>query len=291
MPNPVPSPVHSSAPNLAPSLAPSLPASARLSINRCNLPAVILGGLTYQAHPVSLEIDGIRAFHQDLFDVLEPLQHHRERAERFVDYMAVHFCLDELEEAGLSPGRVRKSRRNANYLRMVRGWSFDSDGREGAVLKHWVETRFGLLARHHGGPLDGRDSDAYHRYLIEGSKGLYATNALEAQLDLLYTYCQYELTRAHPAQPHLTLYRGINRIDEHEVLERGGDRRYRVLLNNLNSFTSARERADEFGDYILEARVPLPKILFYNSLLPGMLKGEDELVVIGGVYEVAISTF
>ncbi len=37
--------------------------------------------------------------------------------------------------------------------------------------------------------------------------------------------------------------------------------------------------------------MPLPKILFYNSLLPGMLKGEDELVVIGGVYEVAISTF
>ena len=275
----------------APSLAPTLPASARLSINRCNLPAVILGGLTYQAHPVALEIDGIRAFHQDLFDVLEPLPHHRERAERFVDYMAVHFCLDDLEEAGLSPGRVRKSRRNANYLRMVRGWSFDSDGREGAVLKHWVETRFGLLARHHGGPLDGRDSDAYHHYLAEGSKGLYATNALEAQLDLLYTYCQYELARAHPDKTHLTLYRGINRIDEHELLERGGDGRYRVLLNNLNSFTSARERADEFGDYILEAHVPLPKILFYNSLLPGMLRGEDEVVVIGGVYEVAISTF
>jgi NAD+--dinitrogen-reductase ADP-D-ribosyltransferase len=35
------------------------------------------------------------------------------------------------------------------------------------------------------------------------------------------------------------------------VLERGGDGRYRVLLNNLNSFTSVRERADEFGDYIL----------------------------------------
>jgi NAD+--dinitrogen-reductase ADP-D-ribosyltransferase len=287
----MPNPATSSAPNPVPSPAPTLPASARLSINRCNLPAVILGGLTYQAHPVPLEIDGIRAFHQDLFDVLRPLAHHRERAECFVDYMAVHFCLDDLEEAGLSPGRVRKSRRNANYLRMVRGWSFDSDGREGAVLKHWVETRFGLLARHHGGPLDGRDSDAYHHYLVEGSKGLYATNALEAQLDLLYTYCQYELALAHRDITHLALYRGINRIDEHEVLERGGDRRYRVLLNNLNSFTSARERADEFGDYILEAHVPLPKILFYNSLLPGMLRGEDEVVVIGGVYEVAISTF
>ncbi|ESQ16380.1 MAG: hypothetical protein N838_26610, partial [Thiohalocapsa sp. PB-PSB1] len=192
---------------------------------------------------------------------------------------------------GLSSGRVRKSRRNANYLRMVRGWSFDSDSREGAVLKHWVETRFGLLARHHGGPLDGRDSDAYHHYLVEGSQGLYATNALEAQLDLLYTYCQYELARQYPDELHRSLYRGINRIDEHEVLERGGDGRYRVLLNNLNSFTSDRERADEFGDYILSARIPLTKVLFYNSLLPGMLKGEDEFVIIGGVYEVAISTY
>jgi NAD+--dinitrogen-reductase ADP-D-ribosyltransferase len=126
--------------------------------------------------------------------------------------------------------------------------------------------------------------------LVEGSRGLYATNALEAQLDLLYTYCQYELTRQHPDETHLTLYRGTNRIDEHEVLQRGDDGCYRVLLNNLNSFTSARERADEFGDYILAAEVPIPKILFYNSLLPGMLKGEDEVVVIGGVYEVAIGT-
>jgi NAD+--dinitrogen-reductase ADP-D-ribosyltransferase len=269
----------------------TLPRGALLPINRCNLPAVILGGLTFQVHPVPLEIDGIRSFHRDLFALLAPLGAHRERAERFVDYMAAHFCLDALEDAGLSPGRVKKSRRNANYLRMVRGWSFDSDGREGAVLKHWVETRFGLLARHHAGPLDGRDSDAYHRYLVDGSKGLYATNALEAQLDLLYTYCQYELIRQHPDETHLTLYRGINRIDEHEVLERGGDGCYRVLLNNLNSFTSVRERADEFGDYILEAEVPLPKVFFYNRLLPGMLKGEDEFVVIGGVYEVGISTF
>ena len=76
----------------------------------------------------------------------------------------------------------------------------------------------------------------------------YAATALAVD-----TYCQYELTRQHPDETHLTLYRGTNRIDEHEVLERGGDRRYRVLLNNLNSFTSARERADEFGDYILAA--------------------------------------
>ena len=57
----------------------------------------------------------------------------------------------------------------------------------------------------------------------------------------------------------------------------------------LNSFTSNRERADEFGDYIPRVEVPLPKIFLFNQLLPGMLKGEDEYLVIGGLYEVAIS--
>lgn len=317
MPPRQPQPQHSGSPSLA--------ANARLPINRCNLPAVILGGLAYQAHPIALEIDGIRAFHQDLFRLLAPIEHARERAERFVDYMAAHFCLDDLEAAGLAAERVKKYRRNANYLRMVRGWSFDADGREGAVLKHWVETRFGLLARYHAGPLDGADPDAYHLYLAQGAKGLYATNALEAQLDLLYTYCQYELVRQHPEETHLTLYRGINRVGEHEMLaakptagpgfgsESAAQSRTegdgteagqgtdslcsgsamassrRVLLNNLNSFTSNRERACEFGDYILETQVPLPKVFFFNGLLPGMLKGEDEWVVIGGVYEVGMS--
>lgn len=273
-----------------PAADPSLPASARLPLNRCNLPAVILGSLTYQRHPVPLEIDGIRAFHADLFALLGPIPDQRERASRFVDYMTVHFCLEHLEDAGLTPEQRGKKRANANYLRLVRGWSFDSDGREGAVLKAWTETRFGLLARHHRGPLHGRDSEAYQNYVQEGSHGLYGTNALEAQLDLLYTYGQYELALAHPRGTHLRLYRGINRIDEHEVLGRAAGGSHLVLLNNLSSFTQNRDRADEFGDYILSVEVPLPKVFFYNRLLPGMLKGEDEVVVIGGVYEVGIGT-
>jgi NAD+--dinitrogen-reductase ADP-D-ribosyltransferase len=174
---------------------------------------------------------------------------------------------------------------------MVRGWAFDSDGREGAVLKNWVETRFGLLARHHAGPLGDRDSDARHAYTCQAAAGIYATNAVEAQLDLLYTYCQYELSLQYKETPHLTIYRGINRIDEHEVLDQPRRGVYRVLLNNLSSFTSNRERADEFGDYILEVAVPLPKVFFFHRLLPGMLKGEDEFVVIGGLYEVRITAF
>jgi NAD+--dinitrogen-reductase ADP-D-ribosyltransferase len=63
-----------------------------------------------------------------------------------------------------------------------------------------------------------------------------------------------------------------------------------ALLNNLNSLTSERERASEFGDFILDVEVPLPKVFFYHRLLPGLLKGEDEFMVVGGVYEVGTST-
>lgn len=269
---------------------PTLPASARQPINRCNLPAVILGSLSFQRHPVALEIDGIRDLHAGLFQMLNGLPEPLDRAQRFMDYMTVRFLLDEPEEAGSMPNGTKPARIKANYRRLVRGWSFDSDGREGAVLKRWVESRFGLLARHHAGSLLDRHSDGYQRYLYEGSRGLYATNALESQLDLLYAYCQYELARTQPEQTHVSLYRGINRIDEHEILERADRSRYRVLLNNLNSFTRERERADEFGDYILEVAVPLAKVFFYNQLLPGLLRGEDEYVVIGGVYEVRMST-
>jgi len=262
-----------------------LPRNACLPINRCNLPAAILGGLTFQHHPALLLLDGVAELHPNLFPLLDPLAEPAERAQRFMDYMTVHFRLEALEEAGLSPGRP-KLRGRADYLRMVRGWAFDPNSREGAVLKAWVESRFGLLTRYHGGLLDDRAQESYERFLEVCSRGLYNTNALEAQLDLLYTYCQYELRRQQPEWAHLTLYRGFNRFSEDQMLTRLDRRRWIVLLNNLSSFSVQRERAEEFGDHLLRVRVPLSKVFFYNRMLPGMLKGEDEYVVIGGIYEV-----
>jgi NAD+--dinitrogen-reductase ADP-D-ribosyltransferase len=264
--------------------APSLPAYARLPINRCNLPAVILGSLTFQRHPAPLVLDGVAECHAGIFRQLDGVPERAERARLFRDALAAYFCLDHLEDAGCDD-RSRK-RAKANWLRVLRGWSFDADGREGAVLKAWVESRFGLLARFHGEPLRDFSAPAYRRYQEMRAAGLYGTNALEAQLDLIYSYCQYEFARA-AAGPLLTLYRGINRLAEHEVLSSKG-RRQAVLFNNLTSFTTSRERAGEFGDYILEASVPSAKVFFHCGLLPGVLKGEDEFLVIGGAYEVGI---
>jgi NAD+--dinitrogen-reductase ADP-D-ribosyltransferase len=266
---------------------PSLPRSARLPINRCNLPAVVLGGLTYQQHPSPLLIDGVAELHADLFRRLNAAAPEA-RAEVFRDYLTVHFQLEWPEQMGFTGHK--KSRTKANYIKMIRGWSFDSDSREGAVLKGWVESRFGLIPRYHGQPLRDPGSDAYIRYMEMRSQGLYGTNALEAQLDLVYSFCQLELARRHPAARHVTLYRGVNRMADHEVLAKGARGHHVILLNNISSFTHSRERACEFGDYILAVEIPLTKIFFHCGLLPGVLQGEDEFLVVGGAVNVTLST-
>lgn len=265
----------------------TLPRAARLPINRCNLPAVVLGGLTFQRHPSPLLLDGVAELHRDLFARLDAAPA-AARGEVFRDYMTVHFQLEWPEQMGFAG--QKKGRIKANYIKTLRGWSFDTDSREGAVLKGWVESRFGLTPRWHGQPLRDSGGEAYRRYLEMRARGLYGTNALEAQLDLVYTYCQYELARRHAAARHVTLYRGINRLGDHEVLAEGAQGYHVLLLNNLNSFTCSRERACEFGDYILAVEVPLVKILFYCGLLPGVLQGEDEFMAIGGVAEVSLAT-
>ncbi len=269
----------------------SLPRQARLPINRCNLPAVVLGSLTFQQYPTPLLLDGVAELHRDLFRRLNTAAPEA-RAEVFRDYLTVHFRLERPEEMGMS-GELRsqqKNRAKANYVRMIRGWSFDSDSREGAVLKGWVESRFGLMPRYHGQPLRDPSGDAYRRYQEMRSHGLYGTNALEAQLDLVYAFCQQELTLRHPGARHVTLYRGVNRMADHEVLEKHEGGRHVILLNNISSFTHSRERACEFGDYILAVNIPLTKIFFHCGLLPGVLQGEDEFLVIGGVVDVTLST-
>ena len=263
---------------------PTLPGNARLPINHCNLPPVILGSLSFQRHPVALVLDGVRELHKQLFDLLDGLATHEARAQQFMDYMVVQFRLHQLEDAGLDG---EGSRGKANYLRLIRGWLFNPDGREAAVLKGWVESRFGLLPRYHGGPLLGYDNPNYQAYLAARAEGLYGTNALEAQLDLLYSYCQYELARLYDAQQRLHLYRGINQLDGFDVLTQLDKHRAIVLLNNLNSFSLDRERAGEFGDTLMEADIPWQKVLYYSRLFPGMSIGEDEYLVIGGVCEIS----
>ncbi|TNE77649.1 MAG: NAD(+)--dinitrogen-reductase ADP-D-ribosyltransferase [Gammaproteobacteria bacterium] len=280
--------MHSNPSTVSPCGHATLPAFARSPINRCNLPAVILGGLTFQQQPTALAIDGVHDLHKQLFQSLETINDPETRALHFRQYMCSAFLLDHADRAGADPEQ-RLRRDKADYLKLLRGWMFNADSVEAAVLKHCVESRFGLRPRNHRGPLRDYSGENYTAYLADVSRGLYNANALEAQLDLLYSFCQYELGRRFQGQSHWLLYRGVNRVEDHDVLARSDDEYYLLLLNNLNSFSGEREHSDTFGDHILETRVPGPKLLYFPNLLPDVLKGEQEYLVIGGVYRAYVS--
>ena len=112
------------------------------------------------------------------------------------------------------------------------------------------------------------------------------------QLDLLYEYCQFIVQRfGLPSKDWVTLWRGVNRYDEPTVTEsRLGKGLCLVKLNNLVSFTTSRERADEFGDWILKVKVPVVKLLYFPGLLAKpLLSGEEEVLALGGYYLVNAS--
>jgi len=257
-------------------------------MNLCSLPPWAIASRHFNRHPQPLEIQGVRHANRLLFERLERLDEPAARGAQFHDYMDVTFQLHQWEREASAGGR--KSLKNS-YLRFLRGWMFDSNSREGAVLKGWVESRLGLPPTFHRAPIEDVHSEAYFRYMVDRMQGSARTNAIHAQFDLLFEYVQYELRRRQAQTSHVTLWRGIHDFAEHRVLEEQGKGRCLLRLNNLNSFTDDFERAWEFGSRVLQAEVPLAKIFFRGDLLPSsLLKGEGEVMVIGGEYEVRVLT-
>lgn len=254
--------------------------------NLCNLPPWVIASRQFNRHPQALEIQGVRQSHHRLFAALHGIETRLARGQQFHDYMDVVFQLHQWETATTSSSR--KSLKNS-YLRFLRGWMFDSNSREGAVLKGWVESRLGLPPTFHRVPITDIHEDAYHDYLSERMQGVARTSALMAQFDLLYEFVQDELRRSKPFPTHLRLWRGIHDFNDQRILEKLEGRHYLVRLNNLVSFTTDFERAWEFGSKVLQADVPLSKVFFCGDLLPaGLLKGEGEVMVVGGEYEVEV---
>jgi NAD+--dinitrogen-reductase ADP-D-ribosyltransferase len=53
------------------------------------------------------------------------------------------------------------------------------------------------------------------------------------------------------------------------------------------SFSLSQEGASCFGDWVFEVQVPVCKVLVFPDLLPGqVLQGEQEVLALGGDYEV-----
>jgi len=251
--------------------------------NLCNLPPWVIASRHFNEHPQHLEIQGVRQANRHFFQKLDSLAEAGERAAVFNDYMSVKYQLHHWQS---QTDAARKSLKNS-YLRFLRGWMMDSNSVEGAVLKGWVESRMGIPPTFHKIRIPGIHAEEYMVFALDRTRGSARTNAINAQLDLLYEFCQYELERKFVGSSHLKLFRGTNDANEYDLLEVISKREQIVRLNNLVSFTDNEERAWEFGDTVWEIQAPPAKIFFYDDLLPNsIMKGEGEYLVVGGEYRV-----
>ncbi|TBW36998.1 NAD(+)--dinitrogen-reductase ADP-D-ribosyltransferase [Siculibacillus lacustris] len=255
------------------------------STNLVGLSTSYLADVAFNEAPRELHISGVREMNGPLFEMLDLAADLGEAGEAFATYLMAMFAIDvEQREAG-GAGRRRY---RSSWLRLIKGWGYDSNGPEGAVLKGWVESRFGLFPTWHKAALTRFSSGVWTTYVEEKMSSRFHNNSIFTQLDLLYEFCQWALARfVAPGLTHLTLYRGINGFDEHPVTRRIDRRTVVMRLNSLSSFSADREVADCFGDIVLTARVPVQKILFFNTLMASHpLKGEGEYLVVGGDYVV-----
>jgi len=252
--------------------------------NLCDLPAWYIGSLEFNERPQKFEIQAVFPAASPLFAYLNTLAVPEERTKAFNDYIREAFHLDELDRDHTK--NAKRSLKNT-YVRYLRGWGVDSNSIEGAVLKAWVESRIGLVPTFHKGKVTSDDPDDQLEFATDRMKGMAGSNAINSQLDLVYAFCQYELGRRFPGETWFTLYRGTHDPNEYQTIETVSKRERIVRLNNLSSFTPDADRAYEFGSTVWETKVPLAKVFFFSQLFPqSILKGEDEFLIIGGIYRV-----
>ncbi len=256
------------------------------STNLVGVPTGLLASRAFNDYPLRLHIAGVRETNPVLFEMLGKAKDAAQAAEAFEKYIHALFGNDE------APVRLHNGHRrfHASYRQLLEGWGYDANGPAGAVLKGWVESRFGLPPVFHKGPIRRVGSAPWVTYVEEKMSSRYHNNSINQQLDLLYEFCQWALARFSRPGRHVALYRGVNDLAEHEILERTDRHRVVVRLNSLTSFTAERATAETFGDAVIEAQVPTTKILFFRELLPSHpLTGEAEYLVIGGEYRVRLS--
>lgn len=251
--------------------------------NRINLPTYLFVSKEYNREAREIILDGVIEYHRDLFKALTAVETLQEASDIFEHYVKVLFSLDE---------RV-KGKKVASYIKLLRGWLFDAGSTEGAVLKGWIESRFGLVPFFHQTVISGIDTPEYETYQRSNQHRKLNSNAVYSQLDLLYTYTQTIIRRFFPQYvPHVMLYRGVNDLNDHHVVEQYDKRNVCIEQNSLTSFSLDRAVAESFGDQILETLVPYTKIFFFSEALPNRsFAGEMEFLVIGGRYDSKISYY
>jgi NAD+--dinitrogen-reductase ADP-D-ribosyltransferase len=242
---------------------------------------------------VPLAIAGTCETHPGLFALLERSQDIFEAQDMFVHYLSIAFGLRKPEPHELSSmGQSEQRRWRSSWRKLLQGWGMDANGAAGAVLKGWVESRFGIAPSFHKAPLARFPSAAWIAYLQEKASSRFNNNNIYQQLDLLFEFCQWSLKRRAapdraPPTSHLRLWRGSNQCEEQIIDGSLQSRHCTVRLNNIVSFSRSLEEASCFGDWVFEVQVPVCKLLVYPDLLPGqLLQGEQEVLALGGNFEV-----
>lgn len=263
------------------------------STNLVGVPTRLLGSARFNANPVPLSIAGTREAHPGLFALLDRSEDLNDAREIFMHYLAIAFGLRRPDPGELaSLGAAEQRRWHSSWRKLLQGWGMDSNGLAGAVLKGWVESRFGLVPSYHKQPLARFPSPPWITYLVEKSASRLNNNNIHQQLDLLYEFCQWALRRHPPAGipetgRHLRLWRGSTRCEEQLVAGTLQGRHCTLRLNNIVSFSLTQEDAGCFGDWVLDVQVPLCKVLVFPGVLPGqVLQGEQEVLALGGDYDV-----
>ncbi len=261
--------------------------------NRVGVPARVLASTAFNDDPVPLSIAGIRESHAELFRSLEASDDFIEAHAVFVDYQSNAFGLRKADpHSRTSTGTAARHEWRSSWRKVLQGWGMDSNGAAGAVLKGWVASRFGLVPSFHKVPLAGVASPAWTIYANERAASRLNGNEIDQQLDLLYEFCQWSLHRSRaggrmPQSRHLRLWRGSNNCEEQIISGSLKDRRCTVRLNNIVSFSQSQEDASCFGDWVFEVMVPACKVVVFPEMLPGqVLQGEQEVLAIGGHYDV-----
>ena len=261
--------------------------------NLVGIPAAVIGSAAFNSQTQALHVAGTRESNRGLFSLLERCVSADEAREVFEHYMSIVFGLAKPEPGVAAGNGVTERRRwRSSYLKLLQGWGLDSNSPSGAVLKGWVESRFGLVPSFHCGMLARFPSPVWTSYLEQKAGSRYHNNSIYQQLDLLFEFCQWMLARFDllGSGSKVTLWRGSQNCEQQIVAGSLRERRCTVNLNNLVSFTIDRETAGCFGDWVMRVQVPKKKLLLIPGLLnTTSLRGESEVLAIGGDYDVEVS--
>jgi NAD+--dinitrogen-reductase ADP-D-ribosyltransferase len=105
-------------------------------------------------------VAGVREATRALFALLARCAERGRGARVFAHYMRLAFAGPAAGRAPKTPGAG-----DVSYLKLLQGWGLDANGAAGAVLKGWVESRFGLVPAFHKAPLGRFPSPAWVAYL------------------------------------------------------------------------------------------------------------------------------